>query len=64
MRRLTCPFVGHLSLQRIMLTGGAEGTEIRVHLETESSRRARDTLHRWLPSLERGLSDIRAELAS
>lgn len=31
---------------------------------TESSRRVRDTLHRWLPSLERGLSDIRAELAS
>jgi hypothetical protein len=57
------PFIGHLSLQRIILPEGAEGTEIRVHLETDSSRRARATLERWLPSLERGLSTMHAELA-
>jgi len=57
------PFIGHLSLQRIILPEGAEGTEIRVHLETDSSRRARATLERWLPSLERGLSAMHAELS-
>lgn len=45
------PFVGHLSLQRIMLTGGAEGTEIRVHLEPSllgaSETRFIDGCHPW-----------------